>query len=79
MGRCTINNKSIQTLRKDPVYQAVMLDLATLGIIDANKLHAVIPGALPHGLTLDGRNLDKVLVADEQEDTVSLLKKTEED
>lgn len=79
MGRCTINNRSIQSLRKDPVYQAAMLDLATLGVIDAKKLHAVIPGALPHGLTLDGCNLDNVLAADEQADTVSLLKKTEED
>jgi hypothetical protein len=76
MGRCTLNNKSMQSLRRDPVYQAVMLDLAYLGVIDAKALGALVPGGASRGIIVPGitHSSDNAT-----EDVAALLKKTEED
>lgn len=52
IGNCKLNNKSMRTLRRDHVYQCVILDLAMMGVITKEQAESLLYGPFPKGLEL---------------------------
>lgn len=48
----TLNNKSIRNLRKEKVYQAVIIDLALTGSIKKENAELLLGGAIPLNIRL---------------------------
>ena len=68
-GRCTLNNMSIRNLRREQVYQAIMIDLAMLSVISREECEMMIGGSIPENITLpDGSRGNIVNAADIAED-----------
>ena len=57
LGACKLNNKSMRALRRDPVYQCVVLDLTMLGAMSKEECEMLLGSGVPAGLVLpDGSN-----------------------
>lgn len=51
-GRCRLNNKVMRSIRKDSIYQCIVIDLAMLGVIEKEDCETLIGGSIPRGLVL---------------------------
>ena len=51
-GTCRLNNKIMRNLRKEPVYQALAVDLVMLGVISKEECEMLIGSGIPNGLVL---------------------------
>lgn len=55
-GSCKLNNKIMRGYRRDPVYQAMAIDLAMLGVISKEECEMLIGSGIPSNIRLpDGR------------------------
>lgn len=52
LGSCRLNNKSMRNVRRTDAYQAVMIDLALLGIISKEECEMLLDGGIPSGIIL---------------------------
>lgn len=52
LGSCRLNNKSMRNVRRTDAYQAVMIDLALLGIISKEECEMLLDGGIPSGIVL---------------------------
>ena len=52
LGSCRLNNKSMRNVRRTDVYQAIVIDLALLGIITKEECEMLLDGGIPSGITL---------------------------
>lgn len=56
-GTCRLNNKNLRNYRRTPEYQAVMVDLALLGVISKEECEMILGSGIPAGLVLpDGKS-----------------------
>lgn len=51
-GTCRLNNKNLRNYRRTPEYQAVMVDLALLGIVSKEECEMILGSGIPAGLVL---------------------------
>lgn len=68
MGACKLNNKSMRNLRKDTVYQCVIVDLYLMGVLEKDEAEELLGCGIPRGLSLP--NGGRMVEEDEEEDTV---------
>ena len=54
MGACRLNNKSMRNLRKDTVYQCLVVDLYLIGALEKEEAELLIGSGIPKGLCLPG-------------------------
>ncbi len=47
---CTFNNMTLRNARKDKAYQALMIDLVHLGIVDKEQAEGILGYSIPEGL-----------------------------
>ena len=52
LGSCRLNNKSMRNVRRTDVYQAIVIDLALLGVITKEECEMLLDGGIPSGITL---------------------------
>lgn len=51
-GSCKLNNKIMRGYRRDPVYQAMAIDLAMLGVISKEECEMLIGSGIPSNIRL---------------------------
>lgn len=51
-GSCKLNNKSMRNVRREQVYQCLVIDLHLLGKISKEECERLIGGGVPAGLFL---------------------------
>lgn len=63
MGSCKLNNKNMRNLRKDTVYQCVVVDLYLIGVIEKEEAEELLGCGIPRGLCLPSgiRPVDEVI------------------
>lgn len=76
--RNTLNNIILCNKRKDPVYQAVLTDLALAGAIDIKIAEALLGYKIPDYLKLPVDFEDKLHEPVEEEDTVEISGDTDD-
>lgn len=52
LGSCKLNNKYIRTIRRDEVYQAIVIDLTMLGVINKEESELLLGCSIPNTVTL---------------------------
>ena len=52
IGSCRLNNKSMRNVRRTDVYQAIVIDLALLGVITKEECEMLLDGGIPSGIVL---------------------------
>ena len=52
LGSCRLNNKSMRTVRRSEVYQAIAIDLAMLGVISKEECEMLLGSGIPEGIVL---------------------------
>ena len=52
IGSCRLNNKSMRSVRRTDVYQAIAIDLALLGVITKEECEMLLDGGIPSGIVL---------------------------
>ena len=52
LGSCRLNNKSMRNVRRTDAYQAIVIDLALLGVISKEECEMLLDGGIPSGITL---------------------------
>ncbi len=53
-GACKLNNKSMRNLRKDHVYQCLVIDLCSAGVLSEEKAEQLLGCGIPKGLVVHG-------------------------
>lgn len=57
LGACRLNNKTMRNIRRDPVYQCLVLDLTMLGAMSKEDCEMLLGAGMPSGLVLpNGKN-----------------------
>lgn len=51
-NKCRLNNLSMRGVRREQVYQAVIIDLTMLGVLDLDKAQILIGGGIPASIRL---------------------------
>ena len=51
-GVCRLNKKNMRNLRRDQVYQCLLVDLAMLGIVSKEECEMLLGSGIPKGLIL---------------------------
>lgn len=51
-GGCRLNNKSMRNIRKDPVYQGLLMDLAMLGVVSQKDCEMLLGCGVPQNINL---------------------------
>ena len=50
--KCTLNNRLLENKRKDQLYQAIMVDLYLVGVMEKEKAELLLGYEIPDYLTL---------------------------
>ena len=52
LGTCRLNNKTMRNLRRDQIYQCLVIDLAMLGVLSQDEAELLIGSGIPKNLLL---------------------------
>lgn len=52
INKCKLNNMAMRNIRKDRVYQAIVIDLNLLGVLTDEEAEGLIGGGVPSGIKL---------------------------
>jgi hypothetical protein len=52
LGGCKLNNRYMRNIRREDIYQAIIIDLTMLGIVSKEECEMLINGSIPENITL---------------------------
>lgn len=52
LGTCRLNNKTMRNIRRDQIYQCLVIDLAMLGVLSQEEAELLIGSGIPKNLLL---------------------------
>lgn len=52
LGGCKLNNRYMRNIRREDIYQAIIVDLTILGIVSKEECEMLINGSIPENITL---------------------------
>ena len=68
LGACKLNNKIMRNLRRDNVYQCLLVDLAMLGVISKEECEMLLGSGIPKNLLLPNGTPGKFISETEASD-----------
>lgn len=64
MKKCFMNNMTMHNERRNPTYQAIMIDLALIGVLPKKTVEVLIDAKIPEYITLP-EGVRNTLIGDE--------------
>lgn len=52
LGTCRLNNKTMRNIRRDQIYQCLVIDLTMLGVLSQEEAELLIGSGIPKNLLL---------------------------